>query len=133
MCSASGRLLHHFNFWKGPTLVHCIQRFLASFFARNFRFCFYFPLVRLLLTQVPVGDYYVFDNGKNGLCDGDGAKLNEKKKISIYRWCDRFPNLNSGQLYRLISVRGAERRFLLPDSFISCKNASSLISSILEM
>jgi len=31
----------------------------------------------------PVGDYYVLDNDQNGFCDGDGAKLNEKKKKSF--------------------------------------------------
>jgi len=29
-----------------------------------------------------------------------------------------------------ISVRGAERRFLLPDSFVSCKNASNKLNFI---
>jgi len=36
----------------------------------------------------PIEDYYIFDNGQNGLRDGDGAKLNEKKKkyyISVTR------------------------------------------------
>jgi len=32
------------------------------------------------LHEYPIGDYYVFDNGQNDLCDGNGAKLNKKKK-----------------------------------------------------
>jgi len=43
--------------------------------------------------------------------------------IAVFRACNTFSNLNNCKLLQLISQFKAERRFFLPDSFISYKNA----------
>jgi len=72
--------------------MHCIQRFLHVFVC-NFWFCSYFLLPCSCSREYPVGDYYVFDNGQNVLRDGDGAKLNEKKKKKMRFLVKHTPTL----------------------------------------
>jgi len=107
-CSASVRLLHHSKFLKGPILVHCIPYYWV--FDCNFEFVYYFPFpCGSCSRRYPIGDYYIFVLWLNGIREGDGAILKEKKNIWQY------------ELWRYVNV------------FVLCKENPKKICDMDEM